>query len=77
MPLYQIWYNDLDQPLVVNPPYRLRDVEIVGEVLRHERRDNRQSADPSGLTVRELMRVNGLRNVRYTMDQSEPISLAG
>lgn len=77
MPLYQIWYNDLDQPLVVNPPYRLRDVEIVGEVLRHERRDNRQSVDPSGLTVRELLRVNGLRNVRYTMDESEPISLAG
>ena len=47
MPLYQIWYNDNDQPLVVNPPYRLRDIEIVGEVLRHEHRANRQSADES------------------------------
>ncbi len=75
MPLYQIWYNDNDQPLTVNSPYRLRDVEIAGEVIRAENRQNRQSADPSGLTTRELLRVNGLRNVRYTMDESEAVDL--
>jgi hypothetical protein len=76
MPLYQIWYNDADQPLVVNTPYRLRDIEIVGEILRSEHRQNRQSADPSGLTVRELLRINGLRNVRYTLDEGEPTDLS-
>jgi hypothetical protein len=75
MPLYQIWYNDADQPLVVNTPYRLRDIEIAGEIIRNEQRQNRQSADPAGLTVRELLRVNGLRNVRYTLDESEPVDL--
>ena len=75
MPLYQIWYNDNDQPLVVNTPYRMRDVEIVGEILRNEHRQNRQSADPAGLTARELLRLNGLRNVRFTMDESELLEL--
>ncbi|HEX8602646.1 MAG TPA: hypothetical protein VF774_08365 [Pseudoduganella sp.] len=75
MPLYQIWYNDNDQPLVVNTPYRMRDIELAGEIIRNEQRANRQSADPDGLTVRELLRVNGLRNVRYTMDESEPVDL--
>lgn len=75
MPLYQIWYNDNHQPLVVNSPYRLRDIEIAGEIIRNEQRQNRQSADPSGLTVRELLRINGLRDVRYTMDESEPVDL--
>ncbi len=75
MPNYQIWYNDADQPLAVNSAYRLRDVEIVAEILRHEHRENRQSADPSGLTVRELLKVNGLRNVSYTMDESELLRL--
>ncbi len=75
MPLYQIWYNDNTQPLVVNTPYRLRDVEIAGEIIRNEQRQNRQSADPDGLTVRELLRVNGLRDVRYTLDESEPVDL--
>ena len=51
------------------------DIEIAGEIIRNEHRQNRQSADPAGLTVRELLRVNGLRNVRYTLDESEPVEL--
>ncbi|TWI69627.1 hypothetical protein IP91_00697 [Pseudoduganella lurida] len=76
MPLYQIWYNEGEQPVTVNSPYRLRDIELAGELVKNTQPGNRQSADPEGLTVRELLRVNGLRNVYYTMDESEQIDLA-
>lgn len=79
MPLYKVWYKNVDEPLQFSSIGRCSEEEIVLKVLAHEgtteqlaaERASADHADRPPLSLAELIKHGGLGSVRYTEDESE------
>ena len=79
MPLYKVWYKNVDEPLQFSSIGRCSEEEIVLKVLAHEGAAGQLAADRArgGQTdlqrpsLAELIEHGGLGSVRYTEDESE------
>lgn len=83
MPLYQVWYQENDEPLRFTRAERLSDRDIVGRILEHESiapmlitDKNRGGAGDQEPSLSEIIQRNNLAPVRYTMDESEMIVIS-
>lgn len=70
MPLYRVWYRDIETPLEFTTATRTSEAHIVDRVLANE-----NVAAPTGpgvaATVHDLIAQHKLAPVRYTEDESE------
>jgi hypothetical protein len=79
MPLYKVWYKNVDEPLQFSSIGRCSEEEIVLMVLQHEGmaeqlvadRARGDQADRQRPSLAELIKNGGLGSVRYTEDESE------
>ncbi len=79
MPLYKVWYKNVDEPLQFSSIGRCSEEEIVLKVLAHEAtagqfvpdRARGDQADRQRPSLAELIKHGGLGSVRYTEDESE------
>lgn len=79
MPLYKVWYKNVDEPFEFSAIGRCSEEEIVLRVLAHEGTAGRLVADPTPgdqserqrPSLAELINTGGLGSVRYTEDESE------
>ena len=70
MPLYRVWYRDIEEPLEFSTASRASEAEIVGHVLAQEKIGT--PADAGGApSLKELIARHKLAPVRYTEDESE------
>lgn len=70
MPLYRVWYRDIEEPLEFSTASRTSETEIVERVLANE---NVATPAEAGATpsVKDLIAQHKLAPVRYTEDESE------
>jgi hypothetical protein len=70
MPLYRVWYRDIEEPIEFSTATRTSEAEIVAHVLAH---DNVAAAAGPGAapSVKELIARHKLAPLRYTEDESE------
>ena len=69
MPMYQVWYRDIEEPLAFTTASRCTEEEILQRILAHE-----GVAAPAGqedASASALIGANKLAPVRYTEDESE------
>jgi len=70
MPLYRVWYRDIEEPLEFSAASRLSETEIVARVLTHEKIDA-PAPDGHPAALKESIAAHQLAPVRYTEDESE------
>ena len=75
MPSYSVWYRNNPEPLEFATAYRCTEVQIVDQILEHERIAPAATAAPYP-GVSELIARNELAPVRYTEDESEMHTIA-
>jgi hypothetical protein len=71
MPLYQVWYRDIEEPLAFTTASRCSEEEIVQHILAHEGIVEPAGATSEATPASELIVRNKLAPVRYTEDESE------
>jgi hypothetical protein len=71
MPMYQVWYRDIPEPLAFTTASRCSEEEIVQHVLAHEGMAEPAGAASAATPASELIVRNHLAPVRYTEDESE------
>jgi len=82
MPFYRVWYRNNTEPLEFSTAGITRDKAILDRVFQHENitppvtppvnQGEPATKDPS---LQELIDNNKLGPVRYTVDESEPVTI--
>jgi len=82
MPFYRVWYRNNTEPLEFSTAGITRDDAILDRVLQHENivpfvipPANRGDAGVMAPTFGQLIEKNNLGPVRYTVDESEPVTI--
>lgn len=82
MPFYRVWYRENTEPLEFSTAGITRDEEILDRVFQHENivpfvipPVARGEPTTKAPTLRELIENNDLGTVRYTVDESEPVTI--
>lgn len=70
MPNFRVWYRDNAEPLEFATAYRPSELQIVEQILAHEKIAVADAGAP-GTTATQLIAANSLAPVRYTEDASE------
>ena len=72
MPIYSVWYRDIEEPLEFATTTRTTETAIVERILAHEKIAAPVRAGGTvSPSVTELIALNKLGTVRYTEDESE------
>lgn len=72
MPLYRVWYRDIEEPIEFSTATRTSEAEIVAHVLAHDNVAAATAAGPgTAPSVKELIARHKLAPLRYTEDESE------
>ena len=71
MPGYSVWYRNNPTPLQFVTAYRSTELQIVEQILAHEKIAPPVDGAPGGPGVKELIAMHALGSVRYTEDESE------